>query len=279
MIAEEQDDGICPCDSASNVPSRASQKSSRSSLAKAAAKKAALLAKQQHLGKLRALEEQKLQLEQQKLQQQLQASASERRLELDSKELNLQIDIDAQSAEERVYQQQLEYEQLTGFPTPNPHLVRDPLSLPAAHVSPSLPKFPSDQFVTERRKTTGKDNIGPDLFENDYVQSSSVNPVASSAPSASRGVTFKKTIYQCDRRSGHRSSATIYAIAATLNTSRNDRVSAVDCTSATGYAASISTDCIYAASIVTNCTCAIAATYATPAVCSSTNHPGTVATS
>ena len=124
MLAEEQDDGIRPCDSASNVPSHASQKSSRSSLAKAAAKKAALLAKQQHMSKLRALEEKKLQLEQHKLQQQLQASASERLLELDSKELNLQIDIDAQTAEERVYQQQLEYEQLTGFPTPNPHVIR-----------------------------------------------------------------------------------------------------------------------------------------------------------
>ena len=45
--------------------------------------------------------------------------------------------------------------------------------------------------MTERRKTTGKDIIGPDLFVNDYIQSSSVNPVASSAPSAHRGVTFK----------------------------------------------------------------------------------------
>ena len=90
-----------------------------SSITKAAVKKAALLVKQQHMGKLRALEEKKLQLEQHKLYQKLMASASERLLELDSKELHLQIDIDAQSAEERVNQQQLENKQLTGFPTLN----------------------------------------------------------------------------------------------------------------------------------------------------------------
>ena len=187
MLAEEQDDGIRPCDSASNISSHASHKS-MSSLTKAAAKKAALLAKQQHMGKLRALEEKKIQLEQHKLQ----ASASERLLELDSKELNLQIDIDAQSAEERVYQQQLEYEQLTGFPTPNPHSVRDPLSLPASQVLQPFTKPPIDQHVTIRRKTISRDNIGPLSFDNDNAQSSSANPVASSAPSAHRGVTFKE---------------------------------------------------------------------------------------
>ena len=272
MIAEEQDDGICPCDSASNVPSRASQKSSRSSLAKAAAKKAALLAKQQHLGKLRALEEQKLQLEQQKLQQQLQASASERRLELDSKELNLQIDIDAQSAEERVYQQQLKYEQLTGFPTPNPHSVRDPLSLPESHVLQPFTKPPIDQHVTIRRKTISKDNIGPLSFDNDYAPSSSANPVASSAPSAHRGVTFKephinvtKAVTAAAQPPATQLLPPVMPAAVTTSAPSTTQVPQI---AQSASAPNASTQPVTSIS----CTCTITAAYATPTGCSATKH-------
>ena len=119
---------------------------SRSSLAKARAKKAALLAQQKRQAERIALEQQKLQAEvqleeaevqlahqkaqaevhlaQQKAQAEVQLKQQRVRtraqcklLELQSENLQLQTDIEQQEAQERVYQ---EYEELTGlqFPTP-----------------------------------------------------------------------------------------------------------------------------------------------------------------
>ena len=120
-------DDIRANDSVSHVTSTTSR-GSRSSLAKARAKKAALLAQQKRQAERVALERQKLQaevqlqeaevqLEGQLKQQRVRTRAQCKLLELQSENLQLQTDIEQQEAQERVYQ---EYEELTGlqFPTP-----------------------------------------------------------------------------------------------------------------------------------------------------------------
>ena len=170
-----QEDNIRPGDSASNVTtSTNASNGSRSSLAKAQAKKAALIAKQKRQSERFALEQQKLQLEAQESEERikqaherarasLEAKSKRKMLQFQEENLQLQIEIDEQEAQERVYQQYEEYEQLTGFPHPSPgsHQVSELLQDLRTSSSPPVSEVnaPLDQHVTVRRQVTILDSV------------------------------------------------------------------------------------------------------------------------
>ena len=136
-------DDIKAEDSASNVSANTRMsKGSHSSLAKTRAKKAELLAKQRRQKERNALEQKKLQLstssevleiEERKRRLALEAEAAEREhqkihikaqqklLEIESENLQLQTDLEVEAAQEEIYAQYEQYENLTGlsFPTPD----------------------------------------------------------------------------------------------------------------------------------------------------------------
>ena len=165
------EDDIRPGDSPSNVStSTNASKGSRTSLAKAKAKKAALLAKQKRQAERLALEQQKLQLEAQEAAERikqadersratLEVKSKRKMLEFQEESLQLQTEIDEQEAQERVYQQLEEYEQLTGLPRPSPgsqQINQVSEMFQQLHIdknsAASQVNAPLDQHVTVRRK-------------------------------------------------------------------------------------------------------------------------------
>ena len=85
-------------------------------------------------------------------------------LQFQEENLQLQIEIDEQEAQERVYQQYEEYEQLTGFPHPSPgshHQVSELLQDQRISSSPPVSQVnaPLDQHVTVRRQVTILDSV------------------------------------------------------------------------------------------------------------------------